>query len=170
LSTTVRWSWQYGPVLNPQEDVFSIRMYPLDPGEPMLSQKLNVSISIHRFHLLAASIHETCSYSVSISSFHLFTFVSGPRCHLAIIHIETIFFLLLRSLQIFILCCPTQSSERCFVGKRYPLQLRDLPPPTPIYAIAWAAAHWFLLVFPVTAPHTQLVVAAGLQQAGTSSL
>jgi hypothetical protein len=45
---------------------------------------------------------------------------------------------------------------------RYPLAASDLPcdrgtayPKLPIYAIAWSAAHWFLIIFHLTAPQWQ---------------
>ncbi len=37
-------SWQCGPVLNPQEDVFSIKISPMDSEDYMLSQKLLIYV------------------------------------------------------------------------------------------------------------------------------
>jgi hypothetical protein len=45
--------------------------------------------------------------------------------------LKTMFLLLLRTWQVFVLCCPVQSSERCFDGKQSPWQLRYRQPPTP---------------------------------------
>jgi hypothetical protein len=45
--------------------------------------------------------------------------------------LKTKFLLLLRSLHIFVCCCPAQSSQRCIGGKGYPWRMRDCPSPTP---------------------------------------
>jgi hypothetical protein len=41
---TAGWSWGCGPVLNPPEDILSIRTHPLDPGDHKLFLKLLVDI------------------------------------------------------------------------------------------------------------------------------
>jgi hypothetical protein len=46
---TCGWSWQFGTVINPLEDVFSIRIHPMDPGDLILFQKIFVDISIDTF-------------------------------------------------------------------------------------------------------------------------
>ncbi len=40
------WSWWCGPKLNLLEDIFSIRICPIDPGDYMLSQKLLVDVGV----------------------------------------------------------------------------------------------------------------------------
>ncbi len=57
ISRTAGWSWWCGLVVNPTEDIFSIRICPLDPEDHMLSQKLLIDISDQftgRNQLLAA--------------------------------------------------------------------------------------------------------------------
>jgi hypothetical protein len=86
LPRTDGWSWwRGGSVLNPLEDVFSIRIHPLDPGDYMLSQKLLVDIGADLFAsgnwLLATYICKTWSHPTPIFCFCHFAMTSGPCRH-----------------------------------------------------------------------------------------
>ncbi len=68
------------------EDIFSVRICPLEPGDHKLSQKLVVNVGINPFasenRLSAAEIPETCSHSASIAAIRPLVVMSGPRYHL----------------------------------------------------------------------------------------
>jgi hypothetical protein len=47
--TTAGWFLQCRPVLNPQKDVFAVRICPSALGDHMLSQKLLVEVGVYTF-------------------------------------------------------------------------------------------------------------------------
>jgi hypothetical protein len=63
---------------------------------------------------------------------------------------KSMFLLLLSRWQIFVCCCPTQSSEWCFVNLHGGWETAY--PKISVYVITWTSAHWFFLIFPLMAP------------------
>jgi hypothetical protein len=69
LLITSGWFWWCGPVLNPPEDIISIRMRLLDMVDHILSQKPLVNVGVDLFTsgnpFLLAKILKTCPHSLT---------------------------------------------------------------------------------------------------------
>jgi hypothetical protein len=149
---SVGWSW-----IQWKRYFRSVRLCPLYPGDHMLSQKLLVDFwhwlvrrqkpvigGLNPQDLSSCCLHHFClplSHGIrSMSSFGSF-FIMRIR-----------FMLLLRSSWIFILCCPSQSTEQSVVASHLHGDWGPNLTSSPIYTIACTATKRILLILSLTAP------------------
>jgi hypothetical protein len=98
--TAAGWFWLCGPTLNLPNDIFSIKICPLDPGDHMLSQKFLVEVNTGKFSgenwPLRPKYTIPTTYSACIASFLPFATASGLQSFSSFFILKTMFLLLLR--------------------------------------------------------------------------
>jgi hypothetical protein len=90
LPRNVGWPWRHGPALNPPDDLFCIKICPLNPGDHMLSQKLLVDVGTDPFgggnnRSVPKSARPTLVL-LTFDPFHPFAMASGSHCLAAFSH------------------------------------------------------------------------------------